>query len=129
MTARRIQYCLAAVFFVLGGWALLAPANVIALTFLPAFRGGAALPFAVACFGAQACIAGLFAATARFTATTFLAYALALIPFFVFDLWFTLGDPVLTPLGGWADAAGNIAMMALCLAGYRQLGPGFAGGE
>lgn len=120
MTPQRIQWTIAAVFFVLGGWALLAPGNVIALCFLPEYREGAALPFAVACFGAQAMIAGLFATFSRFTRATFAAYGLALIPFFAFDLWFTFGDPVLTPLGGVADAIGNAVMLAMCWIGYRS---------
>jgi len=120
LTARRIQWAIAAVFFVLGGWALLAPGSVIELTFLPHYRVGTPiLPFAVACFGAQALIAGLFAAFARFTKATFLAFGIALLPFFVFDWWFTFVDPVFTMLG-LIDAAGNAVMLALCVLGYRR---------
>ncbi|MEZ0244416.1 MAG: hypothetical protein ACAH11_13650 [Sphingomonas sp.] len=115
---RHIQWAIAAVFFVLGGWALLWPQGVIDLTILPEYRGGALLPFAVACFGAQALIAGLFAAFSRFTRTTFLAFGIALIPFFAFDIWFTAVDPVFTPLG-WLDAVGNVIMLAMCVAGWR----------
>lgn len=78
------------------------------------------MAFAVGCFGAQALIAGLFAATARFTATTFKSYALMLAGFLGFDAWFTLVDPVLTPLGGALDAAGNVAMLLLCLFASRH---------
>lgn len=120
MSVRRIQGVIAAVFFILGGWALLAPRSVIALCFLPAYQGGAALPFAVACFGAQALIAALFAATVRFTRATFLAYGLSLLAFLAFDFWFTLVDPVLTPLGGIADAIGNVVMMAFCWLGWKR---------
>ena len=92
---------------------------MIDLTFLPEYRVGTPiLPFAVACFGAQAMISGLFAAFARFTRTTFLAYGIALLPFFVFNLWFTAIDPVFTSLG-WIDAVGNAIMLALCVAGLR----------
>ena len=46
MTVRQIQWALASVFFILGGWALLAPRSVIALTFLPEYRVGTPiLPF------------------------------------------------------------------------------------
>ena len=120
MTVRQIQWGIAAVFFVLGGWALLAPQSVIDLTFLPEYRVGTPiLPFAVACFGAQATIAGLFAAFSRFTRATFLAYGIALLPFFAFDWWYTFVDPVFT-LVGLADAAGNAAMLALCAIGWRK---------
>jgi len=120
VTVRRIQWAIAAVFFVLGGWALLAPRSVIELTFLPEYRAGTPiLPFAVACFGAQAMIAGLFAAFARFTKATFLAFGIALLPFFAFDIWFTFVDPVFTWLG-LLDAVGNAIMLALCVIGWRR---------
>jgi hypothetical protein len=122
MTVRQIQWALASVFFILGGWALLAPRSVIELTFLPEYRTGTRiLPFAVACFGAQAMISGLFAAFSRFTRATFLAYGIALLPFFVFNWWFTFVDPVFTLLG-LIDAAGNAAMLALCAIGWRKAG-------
>ncbi len=120
MTPARIQWAIAAVFFVLGGWALVAPQSVIDVAVQPQFRGGGRiLPFTVACFGSQAVLSGLFAAFSRFTRTTFLAYGLALLPFFVFDAWFILVDPVLTPVG-WLDAAGNAVMLALCVVGWRR---------
>src|SRR5579863_5254334 len=108
MNARRIQWALASVFFVLGGWALVAPQSVIELAFRPQFRGGGEIvSFVVAGFGSQAVISGLFAAFSRFTRTTFLVYGLALLPFFVFDAWFFLVDPVLTEIG-LLDAVGNV---------------------
>ena len=71
-------------------------------------------------FGAQACIAGLFAVTARFTAATFLAYAVALLPFFVFDWWFYAEEPLFNTLI-LLDVAGNVVMLALCIQGWRLL--------
>lgn len=120
MTPKRIQLGIASVFFILGGWALLAPRSVIDLCFLPEYRTGTAiLPFAIACFGAQAMISGLFAAFSRFTRTTFLAYGVALIPFFAFNAWFTFVDPVFTWVG-LLDALGNAVMLALCVPGWRR---------
>ena len=122
MTVARIQWAIAAVFFVLGGWALLAPGSVIDLTLLPHYRTGTPiLRFAIACFGAQAVLSGLFAAFSRFTAATFLAFGIALLPFFAFDLWFTAIDPVFTRLG-WLDAVGNVVMLGLCVAGWKRAG-------
>jgi hypothetical protein len=101
---------------------LLAPGSVIELTFLPEYRTGTRiLPFVVACFGAQAIISGLFAAFSRFTRATFLAYGIALLPFFAFNYWFTLVDPVFTRLG-LLDALGNVVMLALCVVGWRKAG-------
>lgn len=120
MSVRTIQWAIAAVFFILGGCALLAPGSVIELTLLPEYRSGTRiLPFAVACFGAQAMISGLFAAFSRFTRMTFLAYGIALLPFFAFNYWFTFVDPVFTTLG-LLDAAGNVVMLALCVMGWRK---------
>ena len=120
MTTRQVQWLIAAVFFVLGGWALLAPRSVINLTLLPEHRLDAPiLPFVVACFGAQAMIAGLFAAFSRFTRATFLAYGIALLPFFAFNWWFTFVDPVFTYVG-LLDAVGNVIMLALCIFGWRN---------
>ncbi len=119
MTARHIQYFIASVFFILGGWAVLAPQSVIDVVFLPELRGGKLLPFAIACFGAQAMISGLFAAFARFTSTTFLVYGIALLPFFVFNWWFTFVEPVFT-MFGLLDAVGNAIMLWLCYLGWKK---------
>lgn len=119
MSVRAIQGAIAAVFFILGGWALIAPQSVIDLAFLPEYRVGTPiLPFVVACFGAQAMISGLFAAFSRFTRATFLAYGIALLPFFLFNWWFTFVDPVFTSLG-LLDAAGNAIMLVMCIVGWR----------
>lgn len=120
MSVQRLQYGLGAVFLVLGGWCVLAPGSVIAVALRPAFQSGSpALAFAMACFGSQALISGLFAATSRFTRTTFLAYAIGLIPFFVFDGYFYAVRPVLTGLGAAADLAGNLVMLTVCALGWR----------
>lgn len=119
MTVRQIQWLLASVFFILGGWCLVSPASVIALTIQPAYRTDHPLALiAVGAFGAQAMIAGLFAAFSRFTKTTFLAYGIALLPFFVFDYWFYVVEPVFTVVG-MLDAVGNVAMLGLCVIGWR----------
>lgn len=123
MSVRAIQWWLASVFFVLGGWCLLSPASVLALTITPAYRSDAPIvPILLGAFGAQAILAGLFAAFSRFTRATFLAYGLALLPFFVFDYWFYVVEPMLTWIG-LLDAVGNVVMLALCVLGWRAAGP------
>ena len=120
MTPKQIQFLIASVFFILGGWALFFPEHVINTVFLPEYREpGRAMPFMMACFGAQAYLAGLFAAFSRFTSTTFLAYGVALIPFFGFNYYFTFHDPIFTFMG-LVDAIGNIIMLALCYIGWRK---------
>jgi hypothetical protein len=119
MSVRAIQWWLASVFFILGGWCLVAPASVLALTIRPEYQASAAIvPLLVRCFGAQAVLAGIFAALSRFERITFLVYGVALLPFFAFDYWAYAVVPILTPLG-LLDAVGNVAMLGACVAGYR----------
>jgi hypothetical protein len=117
-----IRRLIAAVFIILGGWALADPRSAIELGLQPAYRDGAGMPFAVGCFGAQALIAGLFAATARFTRVTFASYGAMLIGFLVFDYWFWAIEPVLTTFGAALDGIGNLIMLALCWVGWHKAG-------
>lgn len=119
MSARTTQYFIGAVFAVLGGWALLAPNSVIDLAVRPEFRSDDYLAsFALACFGAQACLFALVAFTAIFTRRTFAAYGIALLPFFVFNYWFYVRVPLLNEVG-LLDFAGNLIMLGLCWHGWR----------
>ncbi len=129
MNSKQIQYLLASVFLVLGGWCLVSPGSVLELTIRPEYRStDPIVPVLIGAFGAQALIAGLFAAFSTFTRATWLAYAIALLPFFVFDYWFFAVEPMLTWVG-LLDAVGNVAMLALCFIGWRALGPGPASGS
>lgn len=122
MSIRAIQWWLASVFFVLGGWCLASPASVMALTITPAYRSDAPIvPILIGAFGAQALLAGLFAAFSCFERRTFFVYGLALLPFFAFDYWFYAVKPMLTWVG-LLDAAGNVAMLVLCIFGWRVAG-------
>jgi hypothetical protein len=120
-TAIFIQRLIATVFFVLGGWCLVAPGSVIALTVRPEHQSNTLLALVtMGAFGAQACIAGLFAALSRFTHRTFAAYGISLLPFLVFDWWFYAIKPLFNELI-LLDVVGNVIMMALCWRGYRLL--------
>ena len=120
MSTRSLQWVLASVFFVLGGWCVVSPGSVLELSIRPEYLSDAPIvPMLVACFGAQALIAGLFAATSRFTRWTFLAYGIALLPFFVFDGYFYAVVPVLTEVG-MVDLLGNIVMQAICWTGWNR---------
>lgn len=122
MSSERIQYLLAAIFFVLGGWCLVSPSTVLDLAIRPEWRSDDPIvPILVAAFGAQALIAGLFAATARFTRTTFALYGAALLPFFLFDYYYYAVEPMLTGIG-LLDAAGNVLMLVLCWLGWKRAG-------
>jgi hypothetical protein len=108
-----------AVFAVLGGWALIAPQSVIDLAVRPDYRSDDFLArFALACFGAQACLFALVAFTAIFTKRTFAAYGAALLPFFVFNYWFYFHVPLLTEIG-LLDFVGNLVMLGLCWHGWK----------
>lgn len=121
MTTRALQIWLSLVFFGLGGWCVVSPSSVLTLGVRPAYQSDAPIvPILMACFGAQALIAGLFALSSRFTRRTFLAYGIGLIPFFVFDFYFFRVVPMLTEVGFAADFIGNVIMLAICWAGWRR---------
>jgi hypothetical protein len=119
MSARTAQFLIAAVFLVLGGWALLAPASVIELAVTQGYRDSTYLTrFTMACFGSQAVLFGLMALVTRWSARAFLVFAVLLLPFFAFNYWFHYEVPVLTSIG-MLDFAGNVTMLALAIMGWR----------
>lgn len=119
--ARILQRLIAFVFVSLGSWCLFAPHSVVSLTVVPEQQAFTPLVLvSIGAFGAQACLAGLFAAFTVFTRWTFMAYGLALFPFFVFDWWFYAVEPIFNELI-LLDAIGNVIMLLLCWRGYRSL--------
>ena len=119
MSARTAQFMIAAVFLVLGGWCLFAPASVIELAITEAYRDSAYLTrFTMACFGAQAVLFGVMALVTRWSAASFAVFAAALLPFFAFNYWFHYEVPVLTSIG-MIDFVGNVTMLALAVLGWR----------
>ena len=119
MSARICQFLIAAVFLILGGWALFAPASVIDLAVTEPYRDSSFLArFTMACFGAQAVLFGLMALVTRWNAAAFAAFAMLLLPFFGFNYWFHYEVPVLTSIG-MLDFAGNVTMLACALIGWR----------
>jgi hypothetical protein len=118
---QRLQYAIAAVFLLLGGWCLVAPGSVVALTVRPDFQSDHPLVLvSLGAFGAQAMLAGLFAAFSRFTARTFAAFGVAVLPFFAFDWWFYAVEPMFNELI-LLDALGNVIFIAVCARGYALL--------
>ncbi len=120
MTARRLQTLPAAVFLLLGGWCVLAPGMVVRLTFLDAATADTgATRFVMGCFGAQAALTGTILLMARSTPTTFLVFGLAgSLPFFAFNLWYTLVEPVLNGWM-WLDVLGNVTILGCGLSGWH----------
>ena len=116
--ARRWQLLIAAVFLGLGGWCLVAPMSVVELTVRSEYQNRLPLTaVTLGAFGAQAMLVGLVSATTRFTARTFLALGLAMLPFFAFDWWFYAIEPMFNELI-LLDVAGNVAMLAACARGW-----------
>jgi hypothetical protein len=112
---------IAAIFLILGVWCLIAPSMVLSLGTQPGVSTGSRIEVVLmGCFGAQAVLAGLFAATARFTRTTFFAYGVALLPFFAFNYWFWQVEPLFNATI-LLDVLGNVVMLALCVVGYRAI--------
>lgn len=119
MSARTAQFLIAAEFLALGGWALFAPGQVIALAVTEAYRDNSFLTrFTMACFGAQAVLFGLTALVTRWNARAFAVFAVLLLPFFGFNYWFHYEVPVLTSIG-MLDFAGNVTMLVLAVMGWR----------
>lgn len=119
MNARMAQSGIAAVFLILGGWALFAPGNVIELGFTAEYLENTyTTRFIMACFGAQAVLFGIMALAVRWTAKAFLVFAALLLPFFVFNWYFHYELQVLTSVG-MIDFAGNLTMLVLALLGWR----------
>lgn len=119
MTPLLAQRLIALPFLVLGAWCLLLPGMVEDVGFRPEYRhSSTATAILIGCFGSQAILSGLFAFFSRFTRTTFLVYGIALLPFFWFNYWFVFVVPVFNE---WMllDFGANLAMLALCVIGYR----------
>ena len=117
LTAQRL---ISLPFLVLGAWCLILPGMVERLVFQPNYQHlSATSALMIGCFGAQAVLSGLFAAFSRFTRVTFLAYGIALLPFFFFNYWFVFVVPM---FNGWMmlDFGANVAMLALCVVGWRK---------
>jgi hypothetical protein len=123
MTPLLAQRLIAVPFLALGAWCLVLPGMVERLGVRPEYyHGTTTTALFIGCFGAQALLAGLFAWFSRFTRATFLAYGIALLPFFGFNYWFVFVVPVFNQ---WMalDFVCNAAMLALCVAGYRAARP------
>jgi len=120
MTPLLAQRLIAVPFLILGAWCLVFPDMVELLSVRPEhYQGTIATGLFIGCFGAQAILSGLFAAFSRFTKTTFLVYGIALLPFFWFNYWFVFVVPI---FNSWMilDVLSNVAMLALCVVGYRN---------
>ena len=119
MSARTAQFLIAAVFLILGGWALFAPASVIELAFTQPYRDTSFINrFIIACFGSQAVLFGVMALVTRWSVRSFAVFAVLLLPFFGFNYWFHYEVPVLTSIG-MLDFAGNVTMLVLAIIGWR----------
>ena len=119
MSARTAQFLIAAVFLMLGGWALFAPASVIALAVTDAYQDNTFLTrLTMACFGAQAVLFGLMTLVVQWNARSFAVFAVLLLPFFGFNYWFHYEVPVLNSIG-MLDFAGNVTMLVLAVLGCR----------
>ena len=120
MQARHIQWLLAFIFLGLGGWTLLFPGSVEALSLRPGhYIGTEASRVILGCFGAQAVLCGIVILVSRFTARTFLVFGVcASLPFMAFNYYFYYVREVFTD---WMllDFAGNIGIFVLGIVGRR----------
>lgn len=119
MQTLYIQRLIAFPYLLLGTWCLVAPHMVERLCFNPAYQHlSATSALMIGCFGAQAVLGGLFIWFSRWTRTSFLVYALALLPFFWFNYWFVFEVPM---FNRWMalDFVSNAAMLGLSLWGWQ----------
>lgn len=119
MKAQHIQYSLAAIFFTLGTWCLIAPHSVERLVFRPEYQHlSATSGLLMACFGAQAVLASCVIAFSTFKPRTFLMFGLlGSLPFFVFNWYFVFSVKMFTPFM-LIDFVGNIGILTCGLTGY-----------
>lgn len=120
MRSQTLQRLLASIFLILGAWCMFLPRMVEQLTIRPEHQVLTATSSVfIACFGAQAVLCGAIVWLAKFTPKTFLAFGLlGSIPFFAFNWYFYFVQPIFTK---WMllDFAGNVAILACGLIGYR----------
>lgn len=120
--AKLLKTTQALVFLALGGWCLLAPHMVEALSLKSEYQHlSATTALLMGCFGAQAILCGALMLMARFTAATFLGFGLlASLPFFVFNAWFVWVAGMFT---GWMllDFAGNVSFLLIGITGWHLM--------
>ena len=123
MQPLQIQRLIAIPYLLLGGWCLFAPQTVERLTIAPAYQHlSTTSALIIGCFGAQAVLGAIFIWFSRWQRETFLAYAIALLPFFCFNYWFVFEVPV---FNRWLvlDFGANAVMFVLSLWGWRLMAP------
>lgn len=122
MQVQHLQRLISLPYFLLGGWCLFAPRMVEELMVTSDYQHlSVTSALLIACFGAQAVLGGLFIWFSQWQRKTFLAYAIALLPFFWFNYWFVFEVPI---FNRWLalDFGANAAMLALSLWGWRLSG-------
>ena len=117
-----LQRLIALPYLFLGAWCLLAPHHVERLTITPAFQHlSDTSALLIGCFGAQAVLGGIFIWFSRWERRTFAVYAVALLPFFIFNYWFVFEVPI---FNRWLalDFVSNAFMLGLSLYGWHVMG-------
>ena len=100
------------------------PETVLKLSFKKEFLGTEGITSAnkliIQCFGSQASLCGLLILSTKFTAESYRNFGLAMIPYFIFDLYFWQKG-ALTAFGAVGDAFGNMIFSACCYIGYKNI--------
>lgn len=118
-SARTWQILIAVPFLTLGAWALISPSTVQLVALRPDARmDERILNVTLGAFGAQALLCSMFILTSRFTRWSFLAYGIALLPFFAFNYWFLYVEPLFSA-GMVIDFVANVFMLGFCVMGWR----------
>ena len=105
----------------LGLATMLLPDLMIDLSVTDAAQANTLTRLIFQCFGLQATLCGLVAYASEFKRSTYVVLGLAILPVFVFDYWFVVVDPVMTPVGGIADGLFNVLFVTMCAIGAGAL--------
>lgn len=119
---KLVQQLIAIPFLGLGGWCLLHPVSVERLSLQAEYQHlSTTSALLIACFGAQALLAGLLVLFSTFTRRTFLVFGVAMLPFLAFNYAFVFVWPIFT---SWMalDLVGNLLMLGLCATGWQLAG-------
>ncbi len=118
--AQRPRQIMEAAYLALGLATMALPDVMLDISVQDPSQGNDLTRLVFQCFGFQATLCALVILTSRFRAVTYLAFAAAVIPVFVFDYWFWTVEPVLTGFGAAIDAVFNVIFVTMCWIGFQQ---------
>ena len=122
-TIPREQLIMGSLFTSMGLATMLLPDLVYKHSFRRSFTGSdemtPAMKLVLQCFGSQASLCGLLILVAEFKSRTYRYFGLAMVPYFIFDLYFWRKG-ALTMMGALGDGVGNLVFSVCCYIGFKN---------